>query len=183
MAANKAPEGRLRDKWMWNRELRRILVISFVVLSIIMTLALYPSWGLYSLLNLLFSLIGISVSAMYGFVGKKVQKLKDTFSTDDCDLEETLIINGKIQSPGIAVLKEDKLALIPIVGNSITIMLRDIVSFREVSWFNGKMLWSKKGFYLNLKSPRRIGFAVKEDAGNRWSQRFADAKARSDPLK
>jgi hypothetical protein len=164
---------------MWNRKPQRVFIISFVVAAIVLAAAMYPALGLSSMYFLLLSLIGAFIGAIYGIVGKKVQNLKGTFSASDGELAECLMINGKIQSPGIAVFGDDDLILAPIVGERVTLKLSGIKSYRQVSFFNGKMLIGKKGFYLDIGVPKRIGFAVVEGIGKRWAWRLRQAGIRS----
>ena len=77
------------------------------------------------------------------------------------------------QSPGLAVLHEDRLELIPIVGSPITVPLADIVAVSEVRWFNGTRLWLKKGFVLDLANGQRVGVAVAEPFARRWRARLS----------
>jgi hypothetical protein len=50
----------------------------------------------------------------------------------------------------------------------LVVRLDEISSLSEVRWFNGKRLWWKRGFVLDLKNGRRIGVAVPEPFGRRW---------------
>jgi hypothetical protein len=164
---------------MWNPRPLIIFIIAFFLGAIVLAAAMYPALGLASMYFLLLSLIGPFVSAIYSFVGKKVQKLKDTFSGSKGELAECLMVNGLIQSPGIAVLGDNDLTLAPIVGERVTFKLTDIISYRQVSFFNGKLLLGKKGFYLDIGIEKRIGFAVAAGTGKRWALRLRQAGIRS----
>jgi hypothetical protein len=167
------------DYWMWNRKPQRILMVAFVVGAVVLAAATYPALGPSSMFFLLLLLIGPFVCAIYGFVGKKVQALKETFSASDGELAECLMVNGRIQSPGIAVLGEKDLTLAPIVGERVTLKLSDIRSYRKVRFFNGKTLIGKRGFYLDAGLPKRLGFAVVGGIAQKWAWRFRQEGIRS----
>lgn len=77
------------------------------------------------------------------------------------------------QSPGVAVMHEDRLELIPIVGSPISVPLADIVAIKEVRWFNGTRLFFKKGFVMDLATGQRVGVAVAEVYARRWRAKLS----------
>ena len=77
------------------------------------------------------------------------------------------------QAPGLAVLHEDRLELIPVVGSPITVILADIVAVKEVKWFNGTRLWFKIGYVMDLANGQRVGVAVAEVFARRWRARLS----------
>jgi hypothetical protein len=167
------------DNWMWNQKPLGIFMAAFAAGSIVLAAALYPALGLSSLFFLLMALIGPFIGLIYGYVGRKVQALKQTFSASDGELAECLMVNGNIQSPGIAVMGEGELILAPIVGKRVTVKLSEIRSYRLVTFFNGKTLIGKKGFYLDTGVRKRIGFAVVGAIAAKWASRFRQAGIRA----
>jgi hypothetical protein len=163
---------------MWNRKPQIILINASLLGATLLAVAIYPAMGLSSLYFLLLALIGPFNAAIYGFVGRKVQALKGTFSESDGELAECLMVNGKIQSPGIAVLGEEAIILAPIVGKRVKVKLSEIRSYRQTGFFNGKTLIGKKGFWLDIGEPKRLGFAVVTGIGQRWAWRLRPAGAR-----
>jgi len=77
------------------------------------------------------------------------------------------------QAPGLAVMHEDRLELIPVVGSPITVILADIVALKEVKWFNGTRLWLKIGYVMDLANGQRVGVAVAEVFARRWRSRLS----------
>jgi hypothetical protein len=63
--------------------------------------------------------------------------------------------------------------LIPITGFPITVLVADITAISEVRWFNGKRLWLKKGYLMNLANGQRVGVAVAEVFARRWRSRLS----------
>ncbi|MEI6077463.1 MAG: hypothetical protein WCS94_17915, partial [Verrucomicrobiota bacterium] len=53
------------------------------------------------------------------------------------------------------------------------IPLAEIATVSEVRMFNGKLLWWKRGFVLDLKNGRRIGVAVPEPYGRHWRAKLS----------
>lgn len=156
----------IRDQWLWNRTPLRIFVSAIVVVSIVLSVA-------YRSPRLLFnSIAGLGFWAIYGLVGKKVEKLHNRLSEGDGEPAESLIVIGLLQSPGVAVLKDDEIVLAPIVGKDASIPLESISRVREVTWFNGSLLWWKKGFWLTVPGRGRLGFAVAYRVGKRWCERL-----------
>ena len=166
----------IRDQWLWNPTPLRVLVSLFVLVPIIATTALYPSLGKHSLWMLLLSTAGLAFWAIYGKVGKRVTALSNSFSQEHGEIAECLIVNGVLQSPGVAVLRDDEIVLAPIIGAPTSVSLESISSVREVQWFNGSLLWWKKGFWLAVPGRKRLGFAVVDTIATRWGERLAHNK-------
>ncbi len=66
----------LRDKWPWNAEALRAILIIPSLIGIVIAAALYPLTGVKSLWFLSAVVAGVVFRLMYGVVGKKVNKLK-----------------------------------------------------------------------------------------------------------
>jgi hypothetical protein len=106
-------------------------------------------------------------------VGYRVRKLKAALPRSTGEVAECLMFRRLFESPGVAVLHEDRLELIPIVGSPITVLLADIAGISEVRWFNGKRLWVKKGYVMEFAEGRRVGVAVAEAFARRWRSRLS----------
>ncbi len=165
-------ESRLRDKWMWDRGVLRFWILVPAAISIILVLVFYSTQGTSSLFFLLFSLIGILMGAIYGVIGKKVRALKASFSSRRGEVVECLIVSGRVQSPGVAVLGETELFLAPIVGSPRPVKREDIHSVRCVRFFNGKTMLGKR--WLVLSTSPRLGLAVPHPVARRWARLLAN---------
>lgn len=139
-------------------------------LTLVAVLIAYPFLGSESLYLLLAGITGPIFGLTYGIAGKKVQVLKESFSNEDGEMQESLIVIGKIQSPGIVILKESKLRLIPIVGKEVALDTQTIKFVRMVSYFNGKSLIWKQ--WLVLSTQPVLGFALPEPVANQWFTRL-----------
>jgi hypothetical protein len=163
---------RLKDKWMWNSEFQRFLVIMATVIGITLTGALYSLIGVYTLFFLMTPLLFFLIGIGFRFAGRKVQALKDSISIQGGEVVEGLMVIGRIESLGVVVLKETELILAPIVGKRHTLKVHDIVSVRETTWFNGTRLFWKTGFILDMGDSHRFGFAIPKTIANRWAKRL-----------
>jgi hypothetical protein len=143
-------KGSILDRWLWEAELLRVFVGLMVLASAVLIGILYPILGSKAFFALVFAGVGLVCGIVYGIVGRKVERLR----------LQSLIVNGLIQSPGISFFKDDEIVLCPIVGERLTIRLADIASFRQVKWFNGKLLLFKTGFRLTVAGRGRLGVAV-----------------------
>ncbi len=162
------------EKWMWDREMVRIWTWWPLLLSLILTAAFFPTQGtdaLYLLFIACFSLMGV----IYGFVGKKVKGVMEKASKLPGEAAESLMVIGRIQSPGVVVFKDTEIVLMPIVGETVTVAISDITSVKETGWLNGKKLWGKRGFYLTTPEKKKLGFAVVEEIAVRWSYKLRHA--------
>lgn len=167
------PKVRLRDRWMWDWVLLRLWVITPIVLALVLAVALYPALGMPSLYSLLLALVGLPIGAAYGIVGGKVRSLKRSLSAEGGETVESLIVIDRLQSPGVAVLRETELVLVPIAGTRRAVAFGDIRSVRSVRVFNGKTLVGKR--WLVLSTSPRLGFALPEQLAMLWFGRLSSA--------
>jgi len=101
-----------------------------------------------------------------------MQNLKASLSHEDGEKAEGLIVIGGIQSPGIVILNDRELLLVPLVGTRLSIRLNDIQSVRQGRWLPGKWVWGKKAFNLGIPAYKRVAFAVAESIGKRWAHKI-----------
>jgi len=109
-------------------------------------------------------------------VGRKVRLLRDSLSTEGGEIVESLIVIGRVQSPGVAELRENELVLAPIVGEGVSVDLGELASVRRVRFFNGKSLVWKRWLVLRASPP--LGFAVEDTVARRWQAALREAAAR-----
>ena len=157
---------RKRDMWLWNPGLLRPVVVLSTAATLVAVTACYPFMGSEACYLLFAGMAGPIIGLVYGVVGRKVRSLKASVSSEEGDIEESLIVIDKLQSPGIALLSDRRLRLIPIVGKELSLDLGEIESVREVHFFNGKSLIWKK--WLVLSEKPRLGFALPEPVARRW---------------
>ncbi len=164
---------RWRDLWLWDTGYLALFLIVPVIVAGILVLILMPHWGLKALWVFTFELIGIGLAAAYAWVGQRIRRLRAALPRATGEVAEGLVLRRPFQSPGLAVLHEDRLELIPIAGSATTVMLKDIAAVSEVRWFNGRRLWWKKGFVLELADGQHVGLAVADPYARRWRSRLS----------
>jgi len=76
----------------------------------------------------------------------------------------------------LAVLTQDRLELIGLMGAPLTIPLKEIVGVRETRWFNGRRLWWKMGLVLERANGPSIALAFQEPIGRRWKALLTPGK-------
>ena len=164
---------RWRDSWPWNNEyISLFLIVPVVVVVLALPLFLHW-WGLKALWLFALEVPAFGFAVLYGIVGHRVRSAKAALPRTNGEVAECLMFRRPFESPGLAVLHADRLELIPVVGSPITVILEDIVAVREVRWFNGKRLWLKKGYVLDLANGQRVGVAVAEVFARRWRSRLS----------
>jgi len=163
---------RLIEKWSWNIESVLLFTIIPLILALGGTLILYPLIGNQSLYFLMAIPVGIFFSVIYGFVGSRVKSLRMKYPYHHGLISESLMQIGNIQSPGIAILEETTLMLVPIVGNECIIQLAEIQKIHEGKWLSGKLLLGKRTFSLMTANHKRLAFAMPESIGIKWSKKL-----------
>ena len=167
-----AGSSRLKDLWMWDREYRGVTRLWSFVGAAALTAGLSLVLGAGALFFLLFALMGPFLNLIYGAVGKRVEALKAALADEKGEAVECLMHNRNLQSPGIAVLREHELMLVPIVGDPVTVPLDGIRSVKEPRTLFGKGVAWKRVFVLEVDASPRLGFAVPEPVARRWRPRL-----------
>ncbi len=167
-----APKSRLRDQWLWSRTFVQVFLLTPVAVTLVVVACLYPVLGRLALLFLLLVLLGPLLGVIWGVMGSKVRTLKESFADEEGEVAESLIVNGRLQSPGVAVLTPTELILAPVVGETRRIKLDEIRSVRLTRLFNGKTMPWKRWLVLSTSPP--LGFALPEATACRWSAKLQE---------
>jgi len=177
----KTSERRIRDMWLWEPGLLRLTVGVLILTPVLLACASYPFLRSRAWVICLFAGIGALAWVVYTAVGNKVERLRHLFSADVGEVVDSLIVNGNIQSPGIAVLRDRELVLVPIVGKQIALPFSDIKCLRETRWFNGVYYGWKTGFWLTPPGEKRLGFAVASPVAAEWRDILSPARGTRTP--
>ena len=111
---------------------------------------------------------GLLFRLIYGIVGKKVEQLARSVPRDGEDPVHALIVNGILQAPGLATIKDNGIVVEPISGERVAVHLADIASVHEVFWFNGAGRLYKVGFWLSVLARQRLGVAISRVHADAW---------------
>ena len=169
---------RLREQWPWNDGFLKLMLIVPSLIGIAAAVVTYPSGGVHALWFLAGIPIAVLLRLMYGAVGKRIRQLKSEYRDDPGEVVEGLLVIGKIQSPGLAILRDNELMLVPMAGKACTIPLSELKLFREGRMLPGKYVWGKRAFIFMPYLQKRIAFAIEETIGKRWSRLFSGAGSR-----
>jgi len=164
---------RLREKWPWNPEFLKAMLIVPSAMGIATTIVLYPFAKHHALWFLTTIICGGLLYQTYASVGKRVSALLIPLNNEPGELAEGLIVIGKIEAPGVIVLKENELILIPIVGKRKVIPFSEINNVTASHWLPGKFVWGKTALHLSFSQfstnkATRTAFAVTESIRPRW---------------
>ena len=168
------PVLRRRDRWIWDTS--NVILMAFVpfMLSWMVFGLLVMFIGAKAMLAFIPGGLGLVLAAVYGLVGWRVRALKAQLPKTDAEVAEALFFERPKETPGIAVLHNDRLELFGIaVIDRLVIPLDEIAAISEVRLFNSRRLWWKRGFVLDLKNARRVGIAVPEPFGRRWRAKLS----------
>ena len=162
----------IKEQWPWNPVFLRLFLLAPSVVGIVLAAATYPVGGLQAMWFLLGIPIGIGLRMMFGTAGHKVQLLRQKYKDDPGEVEESLMAIGNTESPGLAILRDSELELVPIVGTGVTIPLDKLRVFKEGRMLPGKYVWGKRAFILSPFKLKRVSFAIAESKAHGWSARF-----------
>jgi hypothetical protein len=164
---------RWRDRWIWDTP--NVVLMAFVpgLISVLLASILVPFFGAKGLLALLPAGMGLIFASIYGLVGRRVRALMARLPASDADVAEALIFERPRETPGIALLHDNRLELFgaPIMGtfaviSHLVIPLGEIASLSEVQLFNGRKLRWKRGFVLDLKTGGEWGWPCPNHSGD-----------------
>ena len=157
-----------RDRWMWDTTWVTQFAFLPLIFSTILFVVLFPLFGKWAIFALAPAAGGLLFAGIYGWVGSRVRRLKSQLPQDAGEVAEALIFRRPVESPGLAILYADRLELVRVAGERITLALANIAAISEERWFNGSRLWWKHGFVIDMKDGQRVGVAVPEPFGRRW---------------
>ena len=163
------PQDKLSEKWPWNPEFLRIALFLPSLMGIAAAVALYPYGGVHALWFLTAILAGAVFYLIYRAVGRRVESLKNQFKDGRDEWAEGLLVVGKMECPGLVVMRSSELEFVPIIGKRYVLPFSDIVMFKEGRWLPGKFVWGKRAFNFGVPSRKRLAFAVAESIGAHWS--------------
>jgi len=171
---------KLREKWFWNRDLSVAVITISSSMIVVAILLLFPIISIHALWLLPALLFSFLPGIIFGIVGKKIEDLKKKYDDEKGEMEESLMVIGNIHSPGIVILQEETIILVPLAGNLLILSLENISEIKEGKWLPGKYLFGKKVFTFNYPDTGRVAFAVAETTGSRWSEYLRNFKKNRD---
>lgn len=159
--------------WPWEPPALRLLVQVAVVLPAVLSLIAYPLGApKAATVCWLVALAGLLFRLVYGAVGKRVSDLEVSLRSRLGPGTQALLVNGILQSPGVAYLSENEVTLAPIVGEQVVVDVASIESVQQTRFFNGKSVPGKMGLWLKIPGRKRLGLAIAHAHATPWLERF-----------
>ena len=153
------------DRWPWEPEMLAWTTRLALTLGPALALVLLPFHGLAALGGLCVTPFVLLFRVVHGVVGRRVAAL---VPVNYGHAVSALMVNGKIQAPGLASIDDTKIVLHPIIGERVEIPLDGIESNTVTSAFNGKAIPGKRAFWFQVKGGKRLGVAVSNLHAERW---------------
>ena len=113
-------------------------------------------------------LIPLMNAVIYFAILRRVDALRGKQSPGALEIAECIQATRVSQTPCLAALASDRLELLGVTGQPITIPLSDIESLTEIRWFNGRRLWWKRGLKIERRSGPPVALALADPVFRRW---------------
>jgi len=104
------------------------------MVSVVLTAVFYPATGQRAFYYLTIAGGGILFWFLLRFVGKRLERLQSRLEKEPGETTQCLMVNGALQSPGVAHLGEGALFVAPIFGEMVTVDLEEVETVRECRW-------------------------------------------------
>lgn len=160
----------LRNQWPWNPSYLQLYWLLPLVMSLLLVWIFFNRFQLYASLFLLLIPLGLLIHTLYSSIERSVDILRHCKSAQNGEVADSMIMIGQQPSPGVAILRDTALVLIPIKGRRRKLQLADIASVQESNRLAGKLIWGKHVFYLTTHHGKSLSFAIAETIGKRWSE-------------
>lgn len=158
----------LRDQWLWEQYFLNLYIVVPALICIFFIGILYPDIDSHSFYFILFIPMGIATRYFFSNIAKKVDILMHCKSAKNGEAVAGLVIVNQKKSPGIVILRDDVIILIPVNGRRRKYKLMNIISIKKAHTLSGCFMWGKIAFFLETSGSTDITFAVPVSVGNRW---------------
>ena len=160
----------LRNQWPWNPTYLQLYRLLPLFMSLLLVLIFFNQCQFYASLFLLLIPMGVLLHTIYSSIARRVDVLHHCKSAQNGEVADSMIILGPQPSPGVAILRDTVLVLIPIKGRRRKLQLADITAVDETHGLAGKFIWGKHVFRLSTQHGKSLSFAVSETIAKRWSE-------------
>ncbi len=163
MKTNKRP---LVDHWLWEPPMLKAFALTAIGIPVVIFCVLFFFIGPKGLIALAFAFVGLIIAIVYGLVGKRLSRLSGEISPTEGKAIPGLIVRGVMESAGVIVLGQSSLILQPVIGKRSEISRSLLTFVREVTWFNGQLLFGKTGFWFSIHGSWRLACAVPDSCAD-----------------
>lgn len=146
--------------WIWDRKVVGTIFWLFVIAPLLVTAAQYPWESVLEFGGVGVSAVGLLFHTVYKFIGRRVERLMLQVCRVGGRPIPSLIWNDLLQSPGVIYVEGERLHCSKIVGAGFVLERAEIQSFEEGRWFNGSLLFGKRGFKLKTRDNETVSVAV-----------------------
>ena len=160
---------KLFEQWPWNALFLKLYVIAPIAISLLLTGLFYPLYHTYTFIILLIIPCGLFIYFSFSPINKQINTLLACISAQNGEAVEALLLINEKQSPGIAILRDDVIILIPVDSRRRKLPLADIKNIIANTRLPDKQLISKTVFTLTTQKDSQYIFAVSRSIGTRWS--------------
>ncbi len=154
------------NKWVW--ELAVYYVLIFIALIFFTGLYLFSHFNFYALFILFLLIPVIFLFIRYQKINKLVAVLKGCISAQNGEVVASLLYFKNKSIPGIAILRDDVIILIPVFGRRHKIFFDKLKVIKEVNSMPGEWLLGKRVFNIEFEKKPSVLFAVPGSVGKRW---------------
>jgi len=163
---------RLFEQWPWHPLFLKLYIFAPVTLSLLLTGFIYPYYHYYSFITLIIIPVGIFIHHLQSTIAEKIKTLLGCISAQNGQAVEALLIIDNKQSPGIVILRDTMIILIPIDGRRKKLLFTDIKNVATTYNLANTLLFSKTVFMLETQKSSQYIFAVSRSTGTQWSEKL-----------
>lgn len=158
---------RYSGKWIWELAVYIGLILIAIIFSA--SLYVYLQVGLPGLFILFFLIPILIFIDRYQKTNKLVGVLKGCISAQNGEVVAGLLCFKNKSIPGIAILRNDVIILIPVFGRRHKIFFDKLKTIKEVNKMPGEWLLAKRVFKIEFETKPSVLFAVPGSVGKRWA--------------
>lgn len=165
---------KLLEKWPWDKQLLRLYILTPLVFSSLL-LYLFPTIVYSSLLSLLFLASGFGLYFRYSIIHKNINTLLNCKSAQNGEAIDARLFFETRSSPGIAILRDSIIILIPITGRRRKIHLSQLATVYIADNPKHKRFISKTAITMETVKSAQYTFIIPTSTAKRWLQKLYHA--------
>ena len=162
----------LFERWPWDQQ--RLLTVTTLMAFVIvlMIFILFQRYGVYALFTLFTTPTIIIYFIKNNRIRKKVAVLKSCKSAQNGEVVDSMLLFNRRPSPGVAIMRENEMVLIPIDGRRRKLQLPKVISIQSGNSLPGIFLLKKTVITLEMDNTHTLRFIVPFSTGRRWTQQL-----------
>ena len=167
------------ETWPWGKLSLKLYIVIPVLFCGLLFLLFYPLDSIFITLSLLSLSAGIILFFKNFHIRQKINTLLNCKSAQNGTVTETLIsINNKF-SPGIAIVRQTVIILIPITGRRRKLQLSNICKISTSIKLQHRIFNSKTSITLETDKASQYTFIIPKSITNQWLEQLLNATGQS----